>query len=214
MIDPLIKKLFFFINLFSLSACSFVCPKSVHYIDDFPTFSKTSVVNMVVEIPAGTNQKWEVRKDNGRLEWEIRDGKGRVVQYLAYPFNYGMVPQTKLPKELGGDGDPLDMIVLGSREKRGSIVEAKPIGVLKLVDTGERDDKIIAVKSEGPLSDVSSLKELEFKYPGSKKIIETWFTNYKGKGLTVSNGFEEATKAVGIIEEAHRYYEATIRRAK
>ena len=53
----------------------------------------------MVEIPAGSNDKWEVDKTSGALYWEQEDGKPRVVQYLAYPGNYGMIPRTSLPHE-------------------------------------------------------------------------------------------------------------------
>jgi len=64
-----------------------------------------------------------VKKPDGIMKWAFEDGKPRVIKYLAYPGNYGMIPRTLLPKELGGDGDPLDIIMLGplSRERcRGS----------------------------------------------------------------------------------------------
>lgn len=199
-------KLFSTILLIALIGCGAAHSNLKNYIDDFSTFSNDSVVNMVVEIPAGTDQKWEVRKDNGQLAWDVKDGKPRIIQYLAYPFNYGMIPQTKLPKELGGDGDPLDVIALGATERRGSVVRVRPIGVLKLIDSGERDDKIIAVKIQGPLSEISSLQELEIKYPGIKTIIETWLVNYKGQGRMVSEGFDSSSKARSIVEEANSYY--------
>ena len=64
------------------------------------------LIHFVVEIPAGTNAKWEVDKATGGLHWEQKDGRPRVVQYLAYPGNYGMIPSTSLPYEIGGDGEP------------------------------------------------------------------------------------------------------------
>ena len=68
-----------------------------------------------------------------------------------------MIPRTLLPKELGGDGDPLDVLVLGRALPRGSVVETKVLGVLKLLDRGEQDDKILAVPKECPLHEVTSL---------------------------------------------------------
>ena len=57
--------------------------------------------------------------------WEFKDGKPRIVKYLGYPGNYGMVPKTLLPENLGGDGDPLDVIVLGPQVERGSVIKCK-----------------------------------------------------------------------------------------
>jgi inorganic pyrophosphatase len=77
---------------------------------------------VVIEIPSGTNEKFEVDKTTRQLKLEIlNDGKQRLVNYLPYPFNYGMVPRTLLPKHLGGDGNPLGVIVLGKPIERGTV---------------------------------------------------------------------------------------------
>lgn len=162
---------------------------------------------VVVEIPTGTVAKWEVTKPEGSLKWEFKNGKPRIVKYLGYPGNYGMVPRTLLPKELGGDGDPLDVIVLGPAVPRGSVVEAKLIGVLKLLDGGEQDDKLIAVLANTALYEAGNLKELKEKFSGVTTIVETWFTNYKGPGKLVSQGY-------GDVEEARKILEAAIKAFK
>ncbi|TVQ94516.1 MAG: inorganic diphosphatase, partial [Bacteroidetes bacterium] len=92
------------------------------FLRDIPVYAEDSLVNIVVEIPAGCNQKWEVNKQTGFLEWErISDDSLRVVRYLPYPANYGMIPRTWLPEAEGGDNDPLDVFLLGERVERGSI---------------------------------------------------------------------------------------------
>jgi inorganic pyrophosphatase len=169
------------------------------------------LVHVVVEIPAGTNEKWQVEKGTGALEWERENDTPRVVQYLGYPGNYGIVPRTLLPRDLGGDGDPLDVLLLGPAQPRGSVVPARVIAMLRLVDRGERDDKIVAVPVSGPLSDARDLATLEARYPGVRQIVETWFTNYKGPGVAVSNGWVSADSALFVVREASRYYEAAPR---
>jgi inorganic pyrophosphatase len=82
-----------------------------NFLRDYPSRAADGLVNAVVEIPAGECEKWEVKSD-GVMRWDMKDDKPRTVKYLGYPCNYGMVPRTKLGKELGGDGDPLDMLVL------------------------------------------------------------------------------------------------------
>ncbi|NIR47382.1 inorganic diphosphatase [candidate division KSB1 bacterium] len=159
-------------------------------------------INVVVEIPAGTTAKWEVTKPEGHLKWEFRDGKPRVVKYLSYPGNYGMVPRTLLPKELGGDGDPLDVIVLGPAVPRGSVVRVRLIGVLKLLDDGERDDKLLAAIEGESLANVDDLDDLNESFPGVTTIIETWFSNYKGPGVLKSEGFLDVDEAERILESA------------
>ncbi|MFQ5823740.1 MAG: inorganic diphosphatase [bacterium] len=173
-----------------------------NFLTDYEPINEDGTINVVIEIPAGTTAKWEVTKPNRALKWDFKEGKPRIVNYLGYPGNYGMVPKTLLPKELGGDGDPLDVIVLGSAVPRGSVVKAKLIGVLKLLDGGEQDDKLIAVLANTPLYDVSNMKELNQKFPGVTTIIETWFVNYKGPGELESNGFGDIDKAKKILENA------------
>ena len=123
-----------------------------HLIDDYSPRGPDGGIRVVVEIPTGTNAKWEVDKTDGSLKWEVQNGKPRIVKYLPYPGNYGLVPQTLHSSVLGGDGDPLDVLILGSSLPRGSIVEARLIGVLKLLDRGEQDDKLIAVLPHTPLA--------------------------------------------------------------
>lgn len=172
-----------------------------------PTFDDGDI-QVVVEIPAGTIDKWEVNKTDGSMKWEFRKGKPRVVKYVGYPGNYGMIPQTLLPKELGGDGDPLDVIVLGSPVERGSVIKCKLIGVLKLLDRGEQDDKLIAVSTDSPLYTVNSLADLNENYKGIAKIVELWFSNYKGTGKIESLGFADKKEAINILNASIEAYKA------
>lgn len=164
------------------------------------------MIHAVIEIPAGTNAKWEVEKSGGQLRWEFKNGKPRVVQYLPYPGNYGMIPQTILPRELGGDGDPLDVIVLGPALGRGAVIPVRVIGVLKLLDGGEQDDKLVAVSLDGPLRDVETLAELDARFQGVRLILETWFGHYKGPGEMEVRGWGDAERADQILTDAERAY--------
>jgi inorganic pyrophosphatase len=177
-----------------------------HFLRDYPPVDSSGNINVVVEIPAGTNAKWEVDKTTGQLKWEFKQGKPRVVSYLGYPGNYGMIPGTCLLKEMGGDGDPLDVIVIGPAVPRGSVVKARPIGVLKMLDDGEQDDKIIALLLDSPLDRISTIEELEREYKGITDIIEIWFSNYKGPGEMLSKGFGSVSEARDIIEAAAKAY--------
>jgi inorganic pyrophosphatase len=177
-----------------------------NFLSGYPAMPDPGLVHVVVEIPAGTNEKWEVAEDGRSIEWELEDGEPRVVAYLAYPANYGMIPGTLLPRESGGDGDPLDVVLLGPALERGSVAVARPIGVLLLLDDGERDDKVLAVPLTGPLSDARDLADLQRRYPGVLAIIETWFTHYKGPGRLASRGLAGRAEALRIIEEASAHY--------
>ncbi|MFT6137905.1 MAG: inorganic pyrophosphatase [Vicingaceae bacterium] len=163
-------------------------------------------VTMLVEIPAGTVDKYELNKTNSQIERDSIDGEPRTINYLGYPANYGMIRETVLPYELGGDGDPLDIISIGPPAKIGETIDSKIIGVLKLKDNGEQDDKLIGINRNSSLSGVNSLQELDEKYPGISTIIETWFTYYKGKGMMVSSGYKDKNTAEKIYSTAKQSF--------
>ncbi|HOZ30867.1 MAG TPA: inorganic diphosphatase [Bacteroidales bacterium] len=178
-----------------------------HFLKEYEPLCENGDINVVVEIPAGTLEKWEVDKKEGNMKLEFVDEKPRIVQYLAYPGNYGMIPQTLLPKELGGDGDPLDVIVLGDSSPRGSVIQCKVIGVLVMFDRGEQDDKLIAVKKDSPFYDINSIAELDEKFIGVSEIISIWFANYKGPGKIEVVGFEEKQTADNILKTSIEEFE-------
>ena len=165
-------------------------------------FDKDSLLQAVIEIPAGTIDKWELNKSNGQLEWEIVNGKPRKFHYLGYPGNYGFIPQTSLSKDHGGDGDPLDVLILGPAVERGSIQKCKIIGVLKLTDHGENDHKIIAVSQNSEMYIVNDILEMENEFDGVLDIIVIWFKNYKGQSLLKSKGYRGKAEAISIINQA------------
>ena len=180
----------------------------VHFLDGYPARAADGRLNVVIEVPAGTLAKWEVDAESGVLEWEMKNDARRVVQFLAYPGNYGMVPSTLHSKDSGGDGDPLDVIVLGASVARGALVPVTPIGVLGMLDGGELDEKIVAVASGTPFEAVTSIEELDDRFPGASKILATWFASYKGPGETQLTGFNGPENAAELIEEAISDYAA------
>jgi inorganic pyrophosphatase len=173
---------------------------------DYPAINADGSVNAIVEIPAGTNAKWQVSKQSGKLEWEQENGKNRIVDYLPYPGNYGMIPQTLLPKAEGGDGDPLDVLLLGPALPARVPVRVKLIGVLALRDRGEVDDKLIAVFEDSPMAGINSIEALESQYPGAAELVETWFTNYKGPGKIESLGYQSREASVTMLRAAAASY--------
>ena len=174
--------------------------------------NEDGTIRAIVEIPTGTSAKWEVSKDNPKaVYWEYKKGAPRIVNYLGYPGNYGSIPGTALPKDLGGDGDPLDVLVLGQAVPRGEIVGVRLIGVLKMLDGGEQDDKLIAVLTkDSPFAHIETMAQLDKEFPGVSQIVDIWFANYKGpdggmKGL----GFEEAETARAVLDAAAANYKAS-----
>jgi inorganic pyrophosphatase len=174
---------------------------------NLPVFNEDETVNALIEIPAGTNEKWELNKSTHEIELEYRDGKPRIINYLGYPGNYGMIPKTILSKDKGGDGDPLDILIIGPPIARGDLVKTKIIGVLYLNDSGEQDDKLIGVSEASPLFGFDDLKELDKTHDGILEIIELWFTNYKGSGIIKSNGYGTKQKAIEILKDAMKQYD-------
>jgi len=173
-----------------------------NFYSGYEPLNEKGDVRVVVEIPAGSSAKWEVNKESGNLEWEFRQGKPRVVKYLSYPGNYGMIPRTLLPEEKGGDGDPLDVIVLGPAVPRGTIHSAKIIGMIRMLDRGEQDDKLIAVMLNSHFGDINSLVEMENRYNGTTTILDLWFSNYKGSGIMQSGGIVDAEEAKKVLKTA------------
>ena len=159
-------------------------------------------IHVIVEIPSGTNGKWEVSKSSGNLEREFKNGAPRVVEYLSYPGNYGMIPRTLLPEESGGDGDPLDVIVLGPAVPRGTVLKARLIGMIRMLDGGEQDDKLIAVMLDSHFGGIRSLEGLESRYKGVTRILDLWFSNYKGPGVMQSDGTAGAEEAETVLQAA------------
>lgn len=187
-----------------LSACA---GEKSHVVNDTPIHSEDGFLQAVVEIPAGTTAKYEVDKENGELVWTEENGKPREVNYLGYPGNYGFIPQTLSPKDRGGDGDPLDVIILGPAFNRGSLVEIRLIGVLKLKDRGEQDDKLIAVPIKGAFEGIESIDQLQSEFPGALEIVTIWFENYKGPGMMILEeigGTELSNQILSEAEEAFK----------
>ena len=118
-----------------------------------------------------------------------------------------MIPQTLSAKEEGGDGDPLDVILLGETVQRGSLVEGKIIGVMLMKDNGETDDKLIAVAKDSIFESINSIEDLNKEFPGVLTILQTWFTNYKGPNEDMRViGFSEEKEANKILNSAMKEY--------
>ncbi len=180
---------------------------SKNFIHGYKTKNEDNSYNAVIEIPAGTNDKWEVSKSGDFIEHEMKDGRFRVINYLGYPFNYGFIPRTILSKKMDGDGDALDVIVLSqSTLKRGSVVKIKIIGMIKMRDKGRVDNKILSATFDSKFSQVKNMDTLEINYPGLKEILNIWFSNYKGEKIKIE-GFEKKKKTKKFILQTQKFYE-------
>lgn len=180
---------------------------SIGLIDDIPFKDGNGNYNMVVEIPAGTVEKWEVAKKNDRvMKIQLKKGKPRIVKYLPYPGNYGFIPQTIVSEEKGGDGDPVDVLLLSPTVKRGTI-KVRIIGCLKYLDRGEIDDKLLAVPLDGTFSNIRDISGLLLSFPGAVQIVKLWFDGYKDPGKMVFMGYGSAAEAREMIDRCHDQWE-------
>jgi len=193
---------FCIISLIFFLGCKQTTVPEIESAIDYSTIlpiNSDSTINMVVEIPAGTIAKYEMNKHSHQLVIDSVNGQPRYINYLGYPGNYGMIPNTILTKDKGGDGDPLDVILLGSAVERGSVQKVNIIGVLELLDNGEQDDKLVAINPSSKWSRVMDIEDLDTFYPGSRTIIETFFQNYKGKGEMQLKGWSGKSRAKEIL---------------
>lgn len=167
-----------------------------------PAFSKEEggIVNTIVEVPAGSINKYETITESGQLKLD-RVGYSS----LAYPFTYGAIPQT-----LDLDGDMLDVIIINVTEPLvpGSLVEARIVGAMKFIDTGEIDDKIIAVLADDKR--VDHIKTADDFGEYFKKETKYYFENYKAlkkPGTGVVGEFLGIEDAKKIVHESMERYD-------
>lgn len=154
----------------------------------------------LIEISQGSRTKYEIDKETGLL---ILD---RVIySSFHYPVNYGFIPQT-----LGWDGDPLDILVLCSQSIQPlCLVEATVVGNMQMIDSGEYDDKIIAVATKDPsVNHITSIEELPKHFISE---LRNYFEQYKvleNKQVQIEN-FQNKEDAYKIINEAIEHYKTT-----
>lgn len=155
----------------------------------------------VIEIPAGSFTKYEIDADNGHV---IVDRYQSMP--VVYPANYGSIPSS-----LAGDGDPLDALVY-TREPivPGAFIKVRAIGVLKMIDGGETDDKIVAV----PASDIDptyeGIKSINDLPQIERERMEAFIRVYKqlpaGRKVVELNGYEDAEVAQELVSAAINSY--------
>jgi inorganic pyrophosphatase len=135
-----------------------------HGVD--PAFDGETVTALV-EIPRGGNQKYEVDKETGLLRLS------RVLfSAFVYPFNYGFIPRS-----LGLDRDPLDILVVGDSAAPLTLMTARPVAMLRMSDQGETDDKILAAPAHDPRW--NELRDLGGVAAHRLTELHHFFTHYK-----------------------------------
>lgn len=160
--------------------------------------SAPEVIYAVVEIPKGSRNKYEYDKDKEAFALD------RVLYSpFHYPAEYGIIPQT-----LWDDGDPMDILVLMDEATfPGCIIETRPIGVMRMIDGEDSDDKILGVPINDPR--FSDVKEVEDVPQALLNEIIHFFQDYKkleGKTTEVL-GWENAEKAFEAIKHSMELYQ-------
>lgn len=154
-------------------------------------------VNALIEIPQGSRAKYEIDKTTGLLKLD------RVIySSFHYPVNYGFIPKT-----LGEDGDPLDVLVICSESIQPlCLVEATVIGNMQMIDNGEKDDKIIAVATKDP--SVNHYTNIDSLPAHFKAVLRNYFEQYKvleNKVVLIDN-FQDKETAYSVIQSAIDLY--------
>lgn len=167
-------------------------------LEQLPAFVREGVARAVIEIPAGTTDKRQYDKATNTFPIDLRNGQPRRIAFLPYPANYGFIPGTKMDRSQGGDGDALDVFVLCTAQPSGTVMEVEPIGIIEVLDAGERDDKVIALPVDRSLLtlDVDDIHELP---EAARTILVTWLLNYDpvdGAQLIGVKGRADAMRAI------------------
>ena|SRR3989344_3500696 len=160
---------------------------------------KEDVINAIVEINAGTLNKYETITESGQLKLD-RVGYSS----LAFPYTYGTIPQT-----WDFDGDPLDIAIVNVTEALvpGCLVEARVVGVIKFEDGGEVDDKIIAVLSDDRRSDhIKSIDDISEQFKKEAEYFLEHYKDLKKPGASIPKGFFNKEEALKVLKECEQRY--------
>ena len=160
---------------------------------------KTDILNVIVENNAGSRNKYEIITESGQLKLD-RVGYSPLV----YPFAYGAIPMT-----WDEDNDPLDIVIANVTEAfvPGSLVEIRIIGMMKFVDGGEIDDKIIGVVGDDKKNDhIKTIDDLGEYFKTETKYFWEKYKELKKPGTGVTKGFFDKDEAIKVIKECEERY--------
>ncbi len=157
-----------------------------------PAQPKPGIINVLIEITGGSKNKYEFDKD---LQAFALD---RVLySSVKYPYDYGFVPNT-----LADDGDPLDgMVLMDEPTFPGCIIAARPIGMLEMIDGGDRDEKILCVPDKDPR--YATVKSLNDVAQHRLDEIAEFFRTYKNleKKVTEILGWKNVESVNPLVEK-------------
>jgi len=160
--------------------------------------SESEILNIVVEVPKGSRNKYEYDEEIGAIKLDRF-----LFSSMVYPVDYGFVPHT-----LGADGDPLDAMVCVSEPTfPGCVIPSIPIGLFRMTDDGELDDKILCVPSQDP--NWNYIRSMDALATQLQEEIAHFFSVYKqpeGKIVDV-DGWYPLEAAMEVLEVSRKRYE-------
>lgn len=174
----------------------------MNVVKDLPIGNAPDEINVFIEIPRGSKNKYEIDKDTGLVTLD------RVLySAYTYPVDYGLLPQTHWH-----DGDPLDALIINTAEPYypGVVIPCRPIAVIRMIDSGEKDEKIICVPQDDPR--LAGMKDKGDIAPHVLKELTDFYENYKklqGKEAKIE-GIDGAADAKKVIQEAVELYKKEI----
>ena len=162
------------------------------------------IVNAIIEIPKGCRAKYELDKESGLLKLD------RVLySSVYYPANYGFIPRTYCD-----DHDPLDILILSQVDVVPlCIMDARVIGVMQMIDSGEADDKIIAVAANDmSVNHINDITELPPHFIAEMRHFFEEYKKLENKTVVVEE-FGDKVKALKIVEDGIKLYKETFKHA-
>jgi inorganic pyrophosphatase len=172
----------------------------IHYWHDLPPGPHPpEEVTAVIEIPFGSRNKYELDKKTGIMKLD------RVLySAVHYPGDYGLIPRT-----LHEDGDPLDVLVLVKEQTfPGCMIDVRPLGVLRMRDRGEPDDKILAVALKDPYhEDVFDIADIPRHVLTEVQYFFSTYKDLEGKRVQIE-GWEKSEAAMRVISDSIARYDA------
>jgi len=179
------------------TAMLFAGPSSAEFVNpiDFPQTGDPTDVQVVIEIPAGSFTKYELDAKTGHIFVDRFQSMP-----VVYPTNYGSIPST-----VGPDGDPLDALVITRQPVYpGALIRVRPIGIMKMIDGGDIDDKIVAVPISKLDPTYDEIKTIDDLSAIERSRIEQFFAVYKrlpdGRKVVEMKGFDGVNAAMDMLK--------------
>lgn len=164
-----------------------------------PAQPKPGLLNVLIEIPAGSKNKYEFDKDMNAFALD------RVLYAsVVYPFDYGFIPNT-----LADDGDPLDgLVIMDQPTFPGCVIAARPVGMMEMIDGGDRDEKILCVPDKDPrYAHVKSLKDIpQHRLDEIAEFFQT-YKNLEKKSVEIL-GWKDVDAVMPLVEKFIKAAEA------